>query len=113
MPYGGNDWLALTQEPTLEPEIPICDPHHHFWDFRSERIPYQRYLLHELAADVSCGHDVRSTVFIEARAMYRPDGPVEMRPVGEVDFSRAWPPPAPPGFMVLAGPHQRSWAMPT
>ena len=57
MPYGGNDWLALTQEPTLEPEIPICDPHHHFWDFRSERIPYQRYLLHELAADVNCGHN--------------------------------------------------------
>jgi hypothetical protein len=23
MPYGGHDWLALTQEPTLEPEIPI------------------------------------------------------------------------------------------
>jgi len=86
MPYGGNDWLALTQEPTLEPEIPICDPHHHFWDLRPERIPYQRYLLHELVADVSCGHNVRSTVFIEARAMYRPDGPVEMRPVGEVEF---------------------------
>jgi hypothetical protein len=68
MPYGGNDWLALTREPTLEPEIPICDPHHHFWDFRSERIPYQRYLLHELAADVNCGHNVRSTVFIEARS---------------------------------------------
>jgi hypothetical protein len=30
MPYGGNDWLALIQEPTVEPEIPICDPHHHF-----------------------------------------------------------------------------------
>ena len=86
MPYGGNDWLALTQEPTSEPEIPICDPHHHFWDFRSERIPYQRYLLHELAADVNCGHNVSSTVFIEARSMYRPDGPVELRPVGEVEF---------------------------
>jgi L-fuconolactonase len=86
MPYGGNDWLALTQEPTLEPEIPICDPHHHFWDFRSERIPYQRYLLHELAADMNCGHNVHSTVFIEVRAMYRPDGPVELRPVGEVEF---------------------------
>jgi L-fuconolactonase len=86
MPYGGNDWLALTQEATFEPEIPICDPHHHFWDFRSERIPYQRYLLHELAADVNCGHNVRSTVFIEARSMYRPDGPVELRPVGEVEF---------------------------
>jgi L-fuconolactonase len=86
MPYGGNDWLALTQEPTLEPEIAICDPHHHLWDLRLERIPYQRYLLHELIADVHCGHAVRSTVFIEARAMYRPDGPVELRPVGEVEF---------------------------
>jgi len=86
MPYGGNDWLALTQEPTLEPEIAICDPHHHFWDFRSERIPYQRYLLHELAADINCGHNLRSTVFIEARSMYRPDGPTELRPVGEVEF---------------------------
>jgi L-fuconolactonase len=86
MPYGGNDWLALTQEPTLEPEIPVCDAHHHFWDLRPERIPYQRYLLHELLADVNCGHNVRSTVFIETRAMYRPDGPVEMRPVGEVEF---------------------------
>jgi L-fuconolactonase len=86
MPYGGNDWLALMQEPILEPELPICDPHHHFWDFRLARIPYQRYLLHELMADVGSGHNVRSTVFIEARAMYRADGPAEMRPVGEVEF---------------------------
>ena len=86
MPFGGNDWLALTPEPTLEPEIPICDPHHHFWDFRTERVPYQRYLLHELADDVNSGHNVRSTVFVEARAMYRADGPEEMRPVGEVEF---------------------------
>ena len=86
MPFGDNDWLALTQEPTLEPEIPICDPHHHFWDFRTARIPYQRYLLHELYADLNSGHNVRSTVFVEARAMYRVDGPEEMRPVGEVEF---------------------------
>ena len=86
MPFGDNDWLALTPEPTLEPELPICDPHHHFWDFRTERVPYQRYLLHELAADIHSGHNVRSTVFIEARAMYRADGPEEMRPVGEVEF---------------------------
>jgi predicted TIM-barrel fold metal-dependent hydrolase len=86
MPFGGNDWLALTQEPALEPELPICDPHHHFWDLRSERIPYQRYLLHELADDINSGHNVRSTVFIEARAMYRADGPEEIRPVGEVEF---------------------------
>ncbi len=86
MPFGGNDWLALTEEPTLEPEIPICDPHHHFWDLRPERIPYPRYLLHELLADINSGHNVRSTVFVETRAMYRPDGPEELRPVGEVEF---------------------------
>ncbi len=86
MPFGDNDWLALTQEPTLEPEIPICDPHHHFWDLRPQSTPYQRYLLHELVADINSGHDVRSTVFVEVRSMYRVDGPVEMRPVGEVEF---------------------------
>ena len=86
MPFGDNNWLALTSEPTLEPELPICDPHHHFWDFRTDRIPYQRYLLHELVADIQSGHNVRSTVFIEARAMYRASGPEEMRPVGEVEF---------------------------
>ena len=52
MPFGNSDWLALTQEETLEPDIPICDPHHHFWDMRAEYIPYHRYLLHELAADI-------------------------------------------------------------
>ena len=86
MAFGGNDWLALTSEPALEPELPICDPHHHFWDFRMERVPYQRYLLHELADDVNSGHNVRSTVFVEARSMYRVVGPAELRPVGEVEF---------------------------
>ena len=86
MPYGGPDWLALTQEEALEPEIPICDCHHHFWDGRPEYIPYQRYLLHELSSDINAGHNVRSTVFIEASSMYRPGGPPEMRSVGEVEF---------------------------
>jgi L-fuconolactonase len=86
MPFGGNDWLALNQEQPLEPDLPICDPHHHFWDRRTARMPYQRYLLHELVADIQSGHNVRSTVFIEARAMYRANGPEEMRPVGEVEF---------------------------
>ena len=86
MPYGDNDWLALTTEETLEPELPICDAHHHFWDYRTDRVPYHRYLLHELAADINSGHNVRSTVFLEARAMYRQAGPDELRPVGEVEF---------------------------
>ena len=86
MPFGGNDWLALTSEDTIEPDLPICDPHHHFWDMRTERIPFQRYMLHELVDDIGSGHNVRSTVFVEARSMYRSSGPEEMRPVGEVEF---------------------------
>jgi predicted TIM-barrel fold metal-dependent hydrolase len=86
MPIGGHAWLALTPEPTLEPELPICDPHHHLWEFRPEPLAYQRYLLPELAEDLHSGHNVRSTVFIEVKAWYRADGPEEMRPVGEVEF---------------------------
>ena len=86
MPYGGNDWLSLTTENIVEPDIEICDPHHHLWDKRLERIPYQRYLLDELSDDIGSGHDVRSTVFIEAESMLRSFGPTELRPVGEVEF---------------------------
>ena len=25
-------WLGKTVESALEPDLPICDPHHHFWD---------------------------------------------------------------------------------
>ena len=86
MPPTGNDWLSLTTEQTLEPDIPICDPHHHFWVHRPEPVDYQRYLLPELAGDVGSGHNVRSTVFIEVRCEYRKDGPAEMKPVGEVEY---------------------------
>ena len=88
MPFGGNDWLALTQEPSLEPDLPICDPHHHFWDYRPARLPYQRYLLHELLADIGSGHNVCSTVFIETRSMYRTQGSEELRSVGEIEFAQ-------------------------
>ena len=27
-----HEWLGLTVEEPLEPELPICDPHHHLWD---------------------------------------------------------------------------------
>jgi len=78
-----QDWLALTQEAALEPELPIIDPHHHFWD-TTDRNP-QRYLLAQLVADAK-GHNVRQTVFIECGSMYRADGPEEFRVVGETEF---------------------------
>jgi len=76
------EWLALTSEETLEPEIPICDAHHHLWDHG----PADRYLADELQADLAAGHKVRSTVFVECHSAYRSDGPEELRPVGETEF---------------------------
>jgi predicted TIM-barrel fold metal-dependent hydrolase len=82
-----NDtWLAQVREETIEPALPICDPHHHLWDHREGRAD-RRYLLDELLADLHTGHNVVSTVFIEHLAMYRADGPDEMKYVGEVEFA--------------------------
>ena len=68
-------WLTLTQEEALEPDLPICDPHHHLWDY-----PNNRYLLDELLQDLGGGHRVTQTVFVECVSMYRKDGPEEMKP---------------------------------
>ena len=74
-------WLAMTQEPILEPQLEIIDPHHHLWDF-----PEYPYLLEHILADTNTGHRITSTVFLECTACFRADGPEEMRPVGEVEF---------------------------
>ena len=44
------------------------------------------YLLEDLWADTGSGHNIERTVFVECRASYRPDGPEELRPVGETEF---------------------------
>ena len=76
-----QDWLDRRNEPVLEPELPIIDPHHHLWDR-----PGWRYLLDELLADTRTGHNIVATIFVQARAMHRADGPEELRPVGETEF---------------------------
>jgi len=48
--------------------------------------PGWRYLLDDLVADVGSGHNILATVFVQARAMHRAGGPVEMRPLGETEF---------------------------
>ena len=80
-----EDWLNLNPEKALEPDLPICDPHHHLWDFRTDYVDY-RYLLDDLLADISGGHNIVSTVFIECRAMYRADESDPLRMVGETEF---------------------------
>lgn len=75
-------WLALRNEPTLEPELPIVDAHHHLWDRQSGR-----YLAEEFGKDVGSGHRIVSTVYVQCRSMLRQDGPESMKPLGEVEFA--------------------------
>lgn len=74
-------WLERTREAAIEPELPVCDPHHHLWVY-----PNSRYLLDELLADIDGGHRVLSTVYVECQQFYRTGGPVELRPAGETEF---------------------------
>jgi len=90
----------VNDEPILDPDLPIVDPHHHLWDWTSRlagappaKHAYEtvqrltpRYLLGELLADLESGHHVEATVYIECRSMYRADGPPAFRPVGETEF---------------------------
>ena len=81
-PEGDNSaWLAQGKETVLEPELPICDPHHHLWDSETHR-----YLFPDLLEDLNSGHNVVSTLFIQCGAMYREEGPPELRSLGETEF---------------------------
>jgi predicted TIM-barrel fold metal-dependent hydrolase len=97
---------SQTETPTipaaiLEPALPIVDPHHHLWEWPQNagpnlpapRHPFERllrlsprYLFHELLADMTSGHNVRATVFVQCGAMYKTEGPEELKPVGETEF---------------------------
>ena len=82
LPAPDLDWLALHQEPILEPERAIIDPHHHLWD-----APRPRYLRDDIEQDLAAGHDVRATVFVECSEGYYSDGEEALRPVGETVFA--------------------------
>lgn len=94
-----------SNEPILDPAMPIVDAHHHLWVlpdatlaaletqgglFANAILPvfrrYSRYLLDEYLEDIGSGHNVQATVFVDAHTMYRANGPAHMRSVGEVEF---------------------------
>jgi predicted TIM-barrel fold metal-dependent hydrolase len=74
------EWLAQNDEDVIDPKLPIVDPHHHLWDRDN------RYLFDDLLDDTGSGHNIRSTVYIQCRSMYRANGPVELQPIGETEF---------------------------
>jgi predicted TIM-barrel fold metal-dependent hydrolase len=76
-----SSWLSRTTEEAIEPDLLICDPHHHLWEY-----PDSRYLLDEFLTDINGGHRVAETVFVECLQKYRSDGPQELQAIGETEF---------------------------
>lgn len=72
----------LVQEDAIEPGLPIIDPHHHLYSR-----PDWRYLFDDLLSDISGGHNVLATVYVETLENARADGPESYRPVGETEFA--------------------------
>jgi L-fuconolactonase len=88
-------------EAILEPDLPIIDPHHHLWDLRARLAALQAsphpfvqaltrgtyYTFNELHADVTSGHNVIGTVFLECGAFYRAGASDALKVVGEVEYA--------------------------
>src|SRR5436190_6790387 len=72
--------MILTEEPALDTDLEICDPHHHLWE--TDR---SVYLIDDLRKDIA-SHPVTSTVFVECMSAYRRTGPEAERPVGETEW---------------------------
>jgi len=89
--------MQITIERAIEPGLPIIDAHHHLWDR-----PGSRYLPADLRQDIN-GHNVTKTVFVECWSGHRPDGPEELKPLGETEFVLAVTRQAPPGVKIAAG----------
>ena len=84
-----DDWLAQTVEETLEPDLPICDPHHHLWPgpSRTEGTSSAfRYLLEDFWKDTNNGHHIVKSVFVECGQGYLKSKSKEYAPVGETEF---------------------------
>ena len=75
---------ASLPEDAFEPHLPVLDTHHHLYGQAGDT---RYYRMQDLTADLSGGHAVIGTVYIEAYASgWRTDGPPALRPVGEVDM---------------------------
>ena len=78
-------WLSKVKEEALEPDLPICDPHHHLWEFRkggcSSAICWMRS-----SAISAAGTTSSRLSSSNAGRCSRRTGPKHFRCVGETEF---------------------------
>lgn len=70
------------KEPILMPDLPIVDCHFHLF-IR----PTIKYMFEECLDDVTAGHRIIGSVYVETQAFARNDGPEIERTLGEIEFA--------------------------
>lgn len=83
-----DEAVAAPEEEALLPDLPIVDCHHHLYEFpATDKGPGRHFLFQDLLAEIKrSGHNIVSTMAVEDYAMYRADGPVALRSLGETEF---------------------------
>lgn len=75
---------ASVPEQAQEPHLPVVDAHHHLYGQAGQA---RYYRMQDLTADLSGGHSVIGTVYVEGyQSGWRCEGPQALQPVGEVDM---------------------------
>ncbi|MBM3345232.1 MAG: amidohydrolase [Betaproteobacteria bacterium] len=77
-------WLDQVREEPIDPAYPVIDPHHHIWPTNPRR--GYIYLIDDLVRDLTAGHNVRASVFIQCSTMYRQSGSEHLKPIGETEW---------------------------
>jgi len=81
-------------EDILDPELAICDAHHHLIDPKNHVLEVgeeHAYLLDDFLRDAGSGHRLVSSVYIDCGTGYRTTGPEQLRCVGETSYVVAQP----------------------
>jgi L-fuconolactonase len=73
-------WLNLTVEEIIDPDLPICDTHHHIRKFR------EPYLLPDFLRDISGGHNITSTILVQSHMNLKNERQDGMSAVEETEF---------------------------
>ena len=87
--FDNSQWLALHDEPVIEPELPIIDAHHHIYATPARPI-FPAYPVDALLADkTGSGHNIVATVYVDSQIALRSSGPEPLRFVGGTDQAEA------------------------
>lgn len=86
-----RSWLGQSREDVIDPKMPIVDAHHHLWHGYGKPVPWQPDYWHaEQGEDITDGHNIVATVFVECGYGYTNDAAPALRPAGETRAINAY-----------------------